>query len=136
MESKKKWVMLSLTLSVVTLMILGGITFIIDPFFHYHPPTTGYHYSFMDKNYEMDERYINDGIVRHFDYNAIITGTSMTENFKTSEFDDLFGVNSIKIPFSGGTYKEINECLERAYGAGKNIDIIIRSLDLSSLILM
>ncbi len=121
---------------VIILVLMVTVTVYIDPFFHYHPPTTGYHYSFMDKNYEMDERYINDGIVRHFDYNAIITGTSMTENFKTSEFDDLFSVNSIKIPFSGGTYKEINECLERAYGAGKNIDIIIRSLDLSSLILM
>ena len=46
---------------------------------------------------------------KHFDYDAIITGTSMTENFLSSEFDSLFGVNSVKTTFSGASYKEINQ---------------------------
>ncbi len=57
----------------------------------------------------------------------------MTENFKTSEFDALFGATSVKTPFSGGSYREINENLERAVKANPSIRYIIRGLDYGSL---
>ena len=40
----------------------------MDPYFHYHGPFSSFSY----RLYE--ERYINDGISRHFNYDAIITG--------------------------------------------------------------
>lgn len=43
--------------------------------------------------------------MRNFEYDAIIIGTSMTENFKTSEADALFAASFIKVPFSGGIIK-------------------------------
>lgn len=49
---------------------------IMDPYFHYHKPFE------WQKHGWWQERYINDGILKHFDYNAIIAGTSMVENFK------------------------------------------------------
>ena len=55
------------------------------------------------------QRYINNGIVKHFDYDAIIMGSSMIENFKNSQFDELFETSSIKIPLSGSTFKEVND---------------------------
>ena len=80
---------------------------IIDPYFHYHAPNNSAYYLF-------DQRFQNDGILKHFDYDALIIGTSMCENFLTSEFDDLFNVNSIKTCFSGAGYKEINQNLQTA----------------------
>lgn len=106
---------------------LGAVTVVIDPYFHYHAPLDSLEY-IID-----DERYQNDGIVKHFKYNAIITGTSMTENFKTSELDSLFHVNSIKVPFSGASYKEVNENLERAVEANTDIQLIIRGVDYNAL---
>ena len=90
----------------------SAITIYIDPLFHYHKPLEKFNYPIVD------ERYQNDGIVRNFEYNSIITGTSMVENFMTSEADEIFGSRFIKIPFSGGRYKEINDCLKRGYAAG------------------
>lgn len=75
------------------------------------------------------QRYINDGIVKNFNYDAIITGTSMTENFRSSQFDKKFFANSIKVPFSGGSYKEINNIVEVGLKNNKNLKYILRGLD-------
>ncbi len=122
-SSNKKWVITFLAVFLAMLAALGGLTVLIDPYFHYHKPLESLSYRIYN------ERYQNDGIVKHFDYDAIITGTSMTENFKASEFDSLFGVHSVKVPFSGGGYKEINENLERALAANPNIKMILWGLD-------
>ena len=119
----KKWTFAFL-ICYVALMLIGGITtIIVDPFFHYHAPLKNFHYNLYN------ERYQNSGIVKHFDYNAIVTGTSMTENFKTTEIDSLWGTKSIKVPFSGGCYAEINDNLELAFHEKKDIRMIIRCLD-------
>ncbi len=107
---------------------MGGVIIIVDPLFHYHPPLKGIQY-ILD-----NERYQNNGIVKNFDYDAIITGSSMTENFKTSEFDECFGCNSIKVPFSGGSYREVNENLEIAVEHNSNIKMILRGLDYGAII--
>ena len=119
----RNWCISFIVSFLISLLICGGLTITVDPYFHYHRPLPGLSYKIYN------ERYQNDGIVKHFEYNAIITGTSLTENFKTSEFNDLFGVNSIKVPFSGASYKEINENLERAIYANPQIQYVVRGLD-------
>lgn len=119
----KKWTITTILAALLLLIGLGGAIIYIDPYFHYHAPLPGLEYPISN------ERYQNDGIIRHFPYNAIITGTSMTENFKASEFDKLFHVTSIKVPFSGGGHKEINAALARAVQENPDITCIIRGLD-------
>ena len=122
-----KWTrnfILFLTLLLVSCMMM---TAVIDPFFHYHAPLAGFYYK-LD-----NERSQNNGIIRHFDYDAVITGTSVTENFKTSEFDRLFHAKAIKVSFSGATYKEIGENLRLACSTRK-VRYTVRSLDDSYLI--
>ena len=108
---------------ILILFLTAVIVIIIDPYFHYHKPIP-----FLSYRLE-NQRYINNGIIKQFDYNAIITGTSMTENFKNSQFDKLFMVTSIKVPFSGGSYKEINDNVEVALKNNKNIKYVLRGLD-------
>lgn len=109
------------TILILFLTAIGMI--ILDPYFHYHKPL-----SFL--SYRLgNERYINNGIIKHFDYDAIITGTSMIRNSKSSQFDKIFNVNSIKIPFASGSYKEINDNMEIALKNNKNIKYILRGLD-------
>mgnify|MGYP001117475343 CR=1 FL=1 len=119
----KRWCICFLLSFLLLLTGTGGLTAVIDPYFHYHKPLESFSYNIYN------ERYQNDGIVKHFDYDALITGTSMTENFKSSEMDVLFGVQSVKVPFSGAAYKEIRENLERAFAANKNIRIVLWGLD-------
>lgn len=126
--TSKRWLIAAIGFTIFLLIGLGSITIIIDPYFHYHAPLPHLEYPITN------ERYQNDGIVKHFSYDAIITGSSMTQNFKTSEMDELFHVNSIKVPFSGGGYRETSEILKRAVQANSNISCIVRGLDQALLI--
>lgn len=128
MNKDKRYFINTLLILTVLLVLLGGITVVIDPLFHYHRPLEQIQYPI--KN----ERYQNDGITKNFDYSAIITGTSMTENFKTSEAQQLFHESFIKIPFSGARYKEISEALGRALKANSDVSIIIWGLDADALL--
>lgn len=123
----KKMCIAALCIALVLLLIAGALTVVFDPFFHYHGPWDW-------QNYRLyNHRYQNDGISRYFEYDAIIIGTSMTENFKTSECDALFGTNTIKIPFSGASYKELNNAVVRAIEYNPEITTIFRGVDLARL---
>lgn len=113
---------------LVCLLGFAGLTYYVDPFFHYHAGTKGIEYPLWS------ERYQNDGIARSFEYDAIVTGTSMTENFNTDQFDEYFGTKSIKIPLSGASYYELANQLDRAFNYNDNIRVVFRALDLSNMV--
>lgn len=123
MNSSKKRCICILMIICSLLLLLGSATAIIDPFFHYHKPLSFLQYPISN------QRYQNYGIVRNFPYDGIITGTSMTENFKASEFDALFGTHSVKTPINGSSFKEVNDLLLTAVDANPDIRIIVRGLD-------
>ncbi len=123
MNNSKTWSILCLLLALTLLLACSGTTAVIDPFFHYHAPLESLTYPLNN------QRYQNDGIVRHFDYDALITGTSMTENFKTSEFDALFGTASVKVSYSGGTWAEMVDNLRRALASNPELKTVLFCID-------
>ncbi len=125
----RKWIIRTLAALVIVLALYASVTVYIDPLFHYHAPLPQYQYPIED------ERYQNDGILRHFEYNGIIAGTSLCQKFKPSEADKLFDAKFVKVALSGARYKEINDEITRAFGYGKDIKYVIRGLDLDALVL-
>lgn len=123
-----KWIIGILAAAVAAVLIFILSIFAIDPMFHYHAPLKFLSYPLVN------ERYQNNGIARHFDYDSVITGTSMTENFKTSEAQKLFGSDFIKVAFSGGGYTEIGDNLKAAYDSGHDIKYVIWGLDYDKMI--
>lgn len=107
------------------LMMFGGAMVYRDPFFHYHKP--------IRNDYNMNgayARYYNDGFIKHFDYDAIILGTSMCNNFRTSQLQELFGVDkAIKVNASGAYFNETNDYLQEVFTYNPDIKLIVRSLD-------
>ena len=125
---KKKWL---IVFGIEVFVLLFGISLMVtfvDPYFHCHKPISSMFYR-LD-----NQRSQNDGIIKQFDFDSIIMGTSMCENFKASEFDALFQAQSIKICFSGGSYKEINDNLNRALNSGREIKYVLRCIDYMKLI--
>jgi len=133
-KSCRRWVFGTISLTALAFILTASATIYKDPFFHYHAPLRQYIYP-QDEYPANNERYLNDGITRHFSYDGIITGTSMTENFKASEAGRLFGASFIKVSFAGAKYKEINDNLKRAYQSDRDIRYIIRGLDYNDLVL-
>lgn len=121
--NSKLWSLLCLGIVLAILLFFALPTTIIDPFFHFHSPREDFSYPLNN------QRYQNDGIVRHFDYDALITGTSMTENFKTSEFDALFGSKTIKVSYSGGTFPELISNLEQALEHNPGLKTVLFCMD-------
>lgn len=130
MHSAKKWCIVVIAAVLLVSLLLGAAVVVVDPFFHYHKPLELLEYPFP---YPL-QRYQTDGIVKHFDYDAIITGNSMTECFRASELDELFQVQSVKVPLSGSSYKETMELLRRAKEANPRLKLVVRSLFLDGIL--
>lgn len=121
----KGWIIGWFIIVSIGLAAIGFFVYRIDPYFHYHKPNIKSYF------YELNnQRSQNDGISKHFEYDALITGTSMTENFKTSELDEIFGVNSVKVCYAGGSYKEINDNLKVALKYHPDLRLVVRGLDM------
>ena len=101
----------------------------VDPFFHYHKPYTDKYYYVLDNQSSQ-----NDGILKRFDYDSLITGSSMAANFKTSEAEELFGGKFIKVPYLGATNREIGENVDIALSEKPELKTVIRALDMSHFI--
>lgn len=122
-QKAKKWFIKCIVLLAAALFLTALIVAAVDPYFHYHKP-----FSFL--SYRLyEERYTNDGISRNFDFDAIITGTSMAQNFKPSEMDALFGTHSVKETFSGAGYQELAENLDRALDRNKELTTVLWAVD-------
>ena len=120
---EKTWFAGAVAGTLLVLAAFAGYIITVDPFFHYHKPLNGVAYT-LDNS-----RYQNDGIVRNFEYDTLITGTSMVSNFKTTECEELFGGKAIKTPFHGASFCEVNDNLEAAIEANPSLRTVIRCLD-------
>jgi len=123
----KKWGLATLFTTLAVLVLVAAVVIIIDPFWHYHGPSFNLQYPLND------ERYMNDGIARHSDYGAIITGSSTSQNFKVSQFEKLFGTPTIKQTYAGGNYHEISKGIERALKYNDDVEYVMWGLDLTRL---
>ncbi|MBD5395150.1 MAG: hypothetical protein HDR23_03720 [Lachnospiraceae bacterium] len=124
----RKWFIKCILALVVSLTFIALVVIIVDPYFHYHKP-----FSFLAyRLYE--ERYTNDGISRQFDFDAMITGSSITQNFKPSEMDALFETNTVKESFSGAGYQELADNLDRALSRNKDLKLVLWAVDYNGLL--
>lgn len=82
---------------------------IVDPAFEYHKP-----FEFIKPVYS-NERYQNAGIIKNFDYDSVILGSSVTANFRASEFDKFFGGKTAKLTFPGGCFEDFDTALSFAF---------------------
>lgn len=120
---EKKWNIFVLGSTFGILLLVALVTLVIDPYLHYHKPLEVLEYSLKD------ERYINDGIARNYEYEAMITGTSMAQNFKASQMEELWQVPTIKTAYSGATFHELNESIGRAISYNPKLRYVLCSLD-------
>lgn len=100
--------------SVLGFVFCALLVFIIDPFFHYHKPVPGLKAVLNEKEYQCI------GSLRNFDYDALIVGSSVCENYNNGWINEKFDVNSIKAIRSYGATADLCFFVNEAY---KNHDI-------------
>lgn len=124
MAKNKIWLMTFAAIGILAGVLVSSMTAYVDPYFHYHKPLTDRYYYVLS-----NQRSQNDGITKNFIYDGILTGTSMMENARTSEADRIFGGTSIKVCYSGGMFKEINDNLRTALETHPGVRYVVRCLD-------
>lgn len=93
--SPKRFLSLALAGTLFLLLLVGGLNWAVDPLLHFHGPYFGL------EPVLTNARYQNAGCLRHLDYDNLILGNSMCENFQASWFDSFFGGHTLKFPMSG-----------------------------------
>jgi len=123
----KQWIKTSLLTALIILSIVELTNYIIDPFQQYRKATI---YPFWYGGIK-NERFHIAGLVKNYEYNSIMIGSSMVENFLISDLQKLIP-NPIKLCMSGARANEIFITLNTAYKYRK-IDNIILGLDIYAL---
>lgn len=123
MLAHRHWTRRFIILALLLIVLAGLAVFAIDPLQHYrkaafYRPLWG------------NERYYNPGFVKHYDYNCIIIGSSMVQNFIPSEVGRTLSAKVLLASMSGATPYEENVLVRTALGTGK-VRTVIWGLDLS-----
>lgn len=113
-------------LAVVVAAAVALLTAFIDPLQFYHKAT------WYNARFSTEERYQNPGLAKNFDYDTIIIGTSMTQNFVPSEVGELLGGTAMKLSMEGSISEEHHLVANLALGTGK-VKKVLWGLDYFSL---
>ena len=119
----KKFIVLVFSATTFFVFLVSLFNFTIDPFQQYRQPTL------YKTFYGGNQRALNTGLARHHDYNSIIIGSSMTENFLISKSSEILP-NPIKLSISGGSAHEIFLTLNTAFETDKKINTILIGFDI------
>lgn len=93
--------------TLLTLVLIAVLVIMIDPFSRYHAPWFGL------AAVETDERTSVVGLARNLDYDTALIGSSMSENFRRSWFEDgVFGNKCAKLALQGAHYGDYKPVLD------------------------
>lgn len=107
--SSAQWLRRFLALVLAVLAVLAALVYIIDPYYHYRA---------YDHKYKLDKIFSVPGVVKNYDYDTIIIGSSMTQNFDMDSFRRELGQNPIKATLGGIDAPEVAALLQLAQDAG------------------
>ena len=92
--------LLFITFVLTAFVLMIALVVYVDPFFHYHKPLKNF-------NYVVDNQLTqNPGMAEHLEYDSVILGSSMTVNFETDWFEELMGLKTAKLSYSGAFPKD------------------------------
>ncbi|MBQ7933342.1 MAG: hypothetical protein IJ327_00940 [Lachnospiraceae bacterium] len=74
----------------------------------------------------------NPGIARHFDYDSIILGSSMTTNFDTLLFDNQLGTQTVKLSYNAAFPGDIDKIMNVVLEDPKEINHIFLCIDIAN----
>lgn len=121
-DSRKDFFRFLLTLFTVCFVFLLYVC-INDPFYQYHEPWFGLPVILENAVYQ------TPGAARNLEYTDAIVGTSMTENFHTSWFDEELGWHTVKLSYSGARSDDLKAILASIFSRKEPVRHIFMDLN-------
>ena len=125
--NRKKWA--ALTLSLLGLSIGGIVALVaaVDPFEVYHKAA-----AFIPPISNGTQIYSNAGIAKNYAYDSVVIGSSMTENFRPSQLDRLFGGQFVKLCVNAGSSFNHKQMMDMAF-ATHDVRRVLYGVDVEAL---
>ena len=111
------------SLCYVALFAIFTLLYIYDPLQFFHKPW------FRETTFSRDMRLQNLGIIRHYDFDSVILGTSMVENISAIEANQKLGGKFVNLSMSGSKFN-VRAIVLNYLLKTKKVNQIIYSLDL------
>ena len=106
--------LLFITFVLTAFVLMIALVVYVDPFFHYHKPLKNF-------NYVVDNQLTqNPGMAEHLPYDSVILGSSMTVNFETDWFEELMGLKTVKLSYSGAFPKDQSNIMKLIFNSRWN----------------
>lgn len=118
--SGKKWLAWFCATLILLTLLCVAVTYWVDPFFQYRAKKEGYFFN---------AQYTAAGLIKNYDYDTLIFGSSMAQNFNMELFRKELGCAPLHIGLGGMTEDELLDFISLAARTGKaekyfiNIDI-------------
>ena len=119
----KKYCISFLAFTLACLLLCAGVVFCVDPFNHYRADED------LTKIINQNPYYQNLGISKYSSYDTLITGSSMTQNFRANWFDDVLNCHAVRLSFDGGYTPDYCSLLKTALENNKELKTIYFGLD-------
>lgn len=123
---EKKFVRRFLIQSLSLLLLIAAVVIVADPFYHYHAPAAGLKAVISRAEYQCI------GTIRNFQYDGLLLGSSVAENYNNRWLDEAFGCKTIKGIKSSASTADLLYYLDEAY-QNHELSYVFYSLDLFAL---
>lgn len=111
-------------IGIASLLFLGSLLiFIADPFYHYHRPWFGMPAVLYNEIYQ------TPGTARNFAYDSAIVGSSMTENFRASWFDEDYSWKTVKLSYEGAGTDDLKAILTQVFAGERQVEHVVLAVD-------
>lgn len=108
--SYRKWIISFFAIVISIMIVLSGIAYIVDPYFQFRV---------RDNSYILCESFVGSGLIKNYDYDTLLLGSSMTQNFNMDLFREKLDAKPLHVGIGSIKLSEINELINLAYGTGK-----------------
>lgn len=123
MKRLRRWTAVFLTVFITAAAAVMGMVVYVDPFFQYHAPLEKFPYV-VDNQINQ-----NPGMAKHMEYDSVILGSSMTVNFNTNWFEELLGLQTIKLSYSGAFPKDQANIMDIVFDSGHEVKAAFLGID-------
>ena len=108
--SPKKWIRSFFCLALAALALLCAAAWAVDPYLQFRV---------RDNTYLLNARFVDAGLIANYDYDTLLAGSSMTQNFDMELFRAELDCKPLHVSLGGLNALEMSQLVQAAYRAGK-----------------
>ena len=106
---KEKSLQKLMIIIIAELLLIAGIVWMFDPFYQYHAPFWGLEAVLNDRDNQVV------GTIDSFEYDSVLLGSSVSENFDSTYLDKCYDCQTLKIIRASGSIADLRYYLDRAH---------------------